>query len=63
MKLLRQNTSSSDLLFKKLPEAVDYHGDYADAATDIIDAKGFFDGLLTELKQELISKTKAAFLP
>ena len=62
-KLLRQNTSSSDLLFKKLPEAVDYHGDYADAATDIIDAKGFFDGLLTELKQELISKTKAAFLP
>lgn len=63
MKLLRQNTSSSDLLFKKLPEAVDYHGDFADAATDIIDAKGFFDGLLTELKQELISKTKAAFLP
>ena len=63
MKLLRQNTSSSDLLFKKLPEAVDYHGDYADAATDIIDAKGFFDGLLTELKQELISKTKVAFLP
>ena len=63
MKLLHQNTSSSDLLFKKLPEAVDYHGDYADAATDIIDAKGFFDGLLTELKQELISKTKAAFLP
>lgn len=63
MKLLRQNTSSSDLLFKKLPEAVDYHGDYADVATDIIDAKGFFDGLLTELKQELISKTKAAFLP
>lgn len=63
MKLLRQNTSSSDLLFKKLPEAGDYHGDFADAATDIIDAKGFFDGLLTELKQELISKTKAAFLP
>lgn len=63
MKLLRQNTSSSDLLFKKLPEAVDYLGDYADAATDIIDAKGFFDGLLTELKQELISKTKSAFLP
>ncbi len=63
MKLLRQNISSSDLLFKKLPEAVDYHGDYADAATDIIDAKGVFDGLLTELKQELISKTKTSFLP
>ena len=63
MKLLRQNISGSDLLFKKLPEAVDYRGDYADAATDIIDAKGVFDGLLAELKQYLISKTKAAFLP
>ena len=63
MKLLRQNTSSSDLLFKKLPEAVDYHEDYADAATDIIDAKDVFDSLLTELKKDLISKTKVAFLP
>ena len=63
MKLLRQNISSSDLLFKKLPEAVDYHGDFADAATDIIDAKGVFDSLLAELKQDLIIKTKAAFLP
>lgn len=63
MKLLRQNTSSSDLLFKRLPEAVDCHGDYADAATDVIDAKGIFDGLLAELKQDLIEKTKDAFLP
>lgn len=63
MKLLRQNTSSSDLLFRKLPEAVDYHGDYSDAATDIIDAKNIFDGMLLELKQELIAKTKDAFLP
>lgn len=63
MKLLRQNISSSDLLFKKLPEAVDSHGDYADAATDIIGTKNVFDGLLFELKQELIEKTKDAFLP
>ena len=63
IKLLRQNASSSDLLFKKLPEAVDSHGDYSDAATDIIATKGVFDGLLTELKQELIKKTKDAFLP
>ena len=63
MRLLRQNISSSDLLFKKLPEAVDCHGDYSDAATDIIDAKAVFDGLLSELKQDLISKTKDAFLP
>ena len=63
MKLLRQNISSSDLLFKKLPEAVDFHGDYTDAATDIIDAKDLFDGLLAELKLDLIRKTKEAFLP
>ena len=63
MKLLRQNTSSSDLLFKKLPEAVDSHGDYADAATDIIASKAVFDGLLIELKQSLIQETTDAFLP
>lgn len=63
MKILRQNISGSDMLFKKLPEAVDCRGDYADAATDIIDAKSVFDGLLTELKQDLIEKTKDAFLP
>ena len=63
MKILRQNISSSELLFKKLPEAFDYHEEYADAATDIIEAKGVFDGLLGELKQALIKKTKDAFLP
>lgn len=63
IRLLRQNTSSSDLLFRKLPEAFDYHEEYADAATDIIEAKRVFDGLLNELKQTLICKTKDTFLP
>lgn len=63
IKLLRQNISSFDLLFKKLPEAFDYHEEYADAATDIIDAKCVFDGLLGELKQSLVDKTKDVFLP
>lgn len=63
MKLLRQNTSSSDLLFKKLPEAVDCHGDYSDAATDIIATKTIFDDLLNELKLELVHYTKDALLP
>ena len=63
MKLLRQNTSSSELLFKKLPEAFDYHEEFADAATDIIEAKGVFDGLLGELKRVLINYTKDAFIP
>ena len=63
MKLLRQNTSSSDLLFKKLPEAFDYHEEFDDAATDIIEAKTVFDRLLDELKATLIEKTTAAFIP
>ena len=63
MKLLRQNVSGSDLLFKKLPHAFDYTEEYADVATSIIEAKCLFDRLLTDLKQYLISKTKSAFLP
>ena len=63
MKLLRQNTSSSELLFKKLPEAFDYHEEFDDAATDIIEAKTVFDRLLDELKTALIEKTKYAFIP
>ena len=63
MKLLKQNTSSSDLLFKKLPEAFNYHDEYADAAIVIIDTKNVFDGLLGELKQTLITQTKECFLP
>lgn len=63
IKLLRQNISSSDLLFKKLPEAFNYHEEYTDATTVIIDAKNVFDGLLGELKQALIAQTKEAFLP
>lgn len=63
IKLLRQNTSSSDLLFKKLPEAFNYHDEYMDTATVIIDAKNVFDGLLDELMQSLITQTKEAFLP
>lgn len=63
MRLLRQNTSSSDLLFKKLPEAFGYHEAYVDAAVDIIEAKSVFDNILAELKQILIDRTKDAFLP
>ena len=63
MKLLRKNVSGSDLLFKALPDAVDCHGDYSLAATDIIATKNVFDGLLSELKHNLIEKTKDALLP
>ena len=63
IRILKQSTSSSDLLFKKLPEAFDYSEEYADAATEIIDTKNVFDGLLGELKAYLINKTEEAFLP
>lgn len=63
VKLLRANTSGSDLLFKKLPEAFDYQEEFADAAEDVIGTKELFDGLLSELKQRLIRKTKDTFLP
>ena len=63
IKILGHNYSSAELLFRRLPEAFDYTEEYADAATDIIDAKGIYDGLLNELKKELIEKTKAAFQP
>lgn len=63
IKLLQGNNHGSDLLFKKLPEAFDYHEEFADAAEDIIGTKAVFDGLLNELKQLLITKTKDALLP
>ena len=63
IKLLQGNNHGSDLLFKKLPEAFDYHEEFADAAEDIIATKAVFDGLLNELKQRLITKTKEALLP
>ena len=58
MKLLRQNTSGSDLLFKKLPEVYAYDEFTADVAEDIIAAKVTFDNLLGELKQYLIVETQ-----
>ena len=63
MKLFRMNTSGADLLFKKMPTIFGYENFTADVAGDIISAKNMFDGLLSELKHYLISKTKVAFLP
>ena len=63
MKLLRSNTSGSDLLFKKLPTIFAYDVFTADAAGDVIGAKNLYDGLLDELKKYLIAETKLRFLP
>ena len=62
IKLLRQNLSGSDLLFKKIPDVFKYEDEFsADAAEDVVTAKKVYDGLLTELKQYLIAETKAQF--
>lgn len=58
IRLFKQNTSSADLLFQKLPKAFNYSHEYADVATEIIITKRIFDGLLIELKELLISKTR-----
>lgn len=63
IKLLRTNTSGSDLLFRKLPSAFAYKEFTEDAAEDIIGTKELYDGLLGELKEHLIAKTKIEFLP
>ena len=63
MKLLRENASGSDLLFKKLPTTFAYDDFSADAAGDVISAKTLFDELLNELKKHLIEETKYLFLP
>ena len=56
MKVLRENASGSDLLFKKIPTTFAYDGFSADAAGDVISAKTLFDELLNELKKHLIEE-------
>ena len=63
IKLLRQNISGSELLFKKLPEIFNCRDKYTDVARNIIETKLVFDGILDELKKNLIDKTTAEFLP
>ena len=62
IKLLRQNTSSSDMLFKKLPEVFNYQGEFtADVAEEVINTKRIYDGLLGELKTFLIKELQKLF--
>ena len=62
IRLLRQNFSGSDLLFKKIPDAFDYKDEFtADIAEEIIATKRVYDGLLAELREELIKITRELF--
>lgn len=63
MKMLKQNTSSYELLFNKLPIAFGYTGEFSSGlAENIAATKAFFDCLLDDLKKTLVEKTKAIFM-
>lgn len=63
MKLLKQNSSSYELLFDKLPVAFGYTGEFSSGlAENIAATKAFFDRLLDDLKKTLVEKTKAIFM-
>ena len=62
-KLLRQNASSYELLFNKLPNAFGYANEFnAGLAENIKAAKECYDRLIDNLKQSLTSKTKNTFM-
>lgn len=62
-KLLRQNTSSYELLFDKLPKAFGYKDEFnAGLAENIKACKECYDNLIDNLKQSLFDKTKNAFM-
>lgn len=62
-RLLRQNISSYELLFDKLPKAFGYANEFnAGLAENIKAAKECYDRLIDNLKQSLTSKTKNTFM-
>jgi hypothetical protein len=62
-KLLRQNASSYELLFDKLPHAFGYADKFnAGLAENIKAAKDCYDRLIDKLKQHLVNKTKNTFM-
>jgi len=61
IKLLRQNISGSELLFKKIPEIFGYDEFTVDVTEEVINTKTLYDGLLYELREYLISVTKDIF--
>lgn len=63
IRLLRQNLSGSELLFKKLPEAFEYSGVFtADVAEDITETKRFYDNILVDLRNCLINEMQDIFM-
>ena len=63
LKLLKQNASSYDLLFDKLPKAFGYTDEFsAGLVENVKAAKAFYDDLIDQLKLILVQKTKEIFM-
>ena len=63
IRILRSDVTGAEMLFKRLPDAFDYHDEFTvDTADDIINTKELYDGLLDELKLALIQEVKAIFI-
>lgn len=63
MRLLRQNLSSYELLFIRLPETFGHNNHAVEGLIQqISDAKSLYDNLLSELKSTLIAETKRVFM-
>ena len=60
--LLRQNISSYELLFVKIPETLGFQEFNAGAADTVVAAKNCYDSLLGQLKELLIKQTKTLFV-
>lgn len=61
IRLLKQSENGYEILFEKIPKALDVSGDLAGVATIINHTKEYFDSALLRLENDLISVTKQSF--
>jgi len=61
IRLFKQSENGYELLFEKIPNALDVSGDLSDVTTIINHTKEYFDSALLRLENELINGTKQSF--
>ena len=62
MKLLRQNTSGSDLLFERLPRVFGFAEFHEEVADNVNQTKQFYDNYIDEVKRALSREVKELFV-
>lgn len=61
--LLRQNVSSYELLFKRIPKVLGFQGDFSAGVADtVVAAKNCYDALLALLRKKIVKETKNLFV-